>query len=88
MVDKIHLSSDPPGARVYLVPLYRFETDTSLVSDDAKLAEFLVSEGPTPVMTRALEKRYVVVFDLNGKKLTTRIDVIRGQTNQVKVVFQ
>lgn len=87
MVDKIRLLSDPPGAKVYLVPLYRFEADTSLVSDDAKLAEFIVPEGLTPVMTRALEKRYVVVFDLNGEKLTTRIDILRGQTNQAKVVF-
>lgn len=87
MVDKVQLSSEPAGAKVYLVPLYRFETDTSLIWNDVKLAEFIVPEGPTPVLTRALEKRYVVVFDLNGKKLTSRIDVIHGQTNQAKVIF-
>lgn len=88
MVDGVQLLSEPPGAMVYLVPLYQFEKDTSIVSDDAKLAEFQVPEGLTPVITRALEKRYVVVFDLNGKKLTTRIDIIQGQMNQAKVVFK
>lgn len=87
MVDTVQLLSEPPGAKVYLVPLYSAETDTSLVSNDAKLAEYLVQEGPTPVITRALEKRYVAVFDLNGTKRTKRIDVIRGHTNKAKVIF-
>jgi hypothetical protein len=88
MIDKIELLSAPSGAKVYLVPLYRYESDPNLVTDEAKLAEFLVPEGRTPVTTRALEKVYVVVFDLNGKKQITKIDVVHGHTNQAKVVFQ
>jgi len=88
MVENVQLLSEPPGAKVYLVPLYKFEVDTTIVRDEAKLSQYIVSEGPTPVMTSAMEKVYIVVFDLNGKKLTSRIDIIEGKMNQAKVVFR
>jgi len=88
MVDNIELISEPPGAKVYLIPLYIWENDSAIISDDTKLAEFQVSEGNTPVTTRAYEKVYMVVFDLNGKKISMRLDVIAGKINRAKATFQ
>lgn len=86
--DNIELISEPPGAKVYLIPLYIWQNDHAIISDDTKLAEFQVPEGNTPVITRAYEKVYMVVFDLNGKKISKRLDVIAGKTNRAKVTFQ
>ncbi|MBA7496254.1 hypothetical protein ES702_06853 [subsurface metagenome] len=87
MVDKIELISEPPGAKVYLVPLLDWEKDPSIISDDNKLSKFQVPDGNTPVITRAYEKVYMVVFDLNGKKISRKLDVIAGKINRVKVTF-
>jgi len=88
MVDNIELISEPPGAKVYLIPWYIWQNDHAILSDDTKLAEFQVPEGNTPVITRANEKVYMVVFDLNGKKISRRLDVIAGKINRAKVTFQ
>lgn len=88
MVDNIELISEPPGAKVYLIPLYIWENDSAIISDDTKLAEFQVTEGNTPVKTRAYEKVYMVVFDLDGKKISRRLDVIAGKINLAKATFQ
>lgn len=88
MEENIELISEPPGAEVYLIPLYIWENDPSIISDDTKLSKFQVPEGNTPVVTRAFEMVYMVVFELKGKKITRKLDVIAGKVNRVKVSFK
>ena len=88
IVENVELESDPPGAKVYLIPLNEWEAHPDIIFDDNKLSYYRVPEGDTPVTTRTREKVYMVVFDLNGKKLTRKLDVMRDYQNKVKVKFQ
>jgi hypothetical protein len=85
----VKFASYPPGAWVYLVPLYEWERDTTLeFADKRKLRKYLVPEGLTPVQTKAEEQVYMVLFDYNGKREVRKVDIIKGESITVKVYFE
>ena len=77
--------SKPQGAKVYFVPLYDWENNKNLTTDDQQLAEYFVVEGPTPVKTKVYEQVYMVVFELSGRKHSIKVDVMKSKQNTVLI---
>ena len=83
----VRVTSEPPGARVFFVPEFRYSD--SLLSDADALARWEVHQGRTNVETNQLEQLYIVVFERNGDYVVkTGVRVIHGLNNQqVHAVF-
>lgn len=88
VVPDVRLDSFPPGAAVYLVPKVDLELDPSIMDDQGKLAKYRVPEGDTPVVTKAREKVYIVLFVRDGQVEMRELDVLPPpHKNQAKAVF-
>ena len=88
VVHDVRLDSVPTGAAVYLVPKVDVELDPSIIDDQGKLANYRVPEGDTPVVTKAREKVYTVLFVRDGQVEMRQLDVLSPpHSNQAKAVF-
>jgi hypothetical protein len=85
---EIDLESNPEGAAVYLIPLYDWENDPSIINDDRRLSNYRVSQGNTNVQTRQPEKVFEGVFVLGDQRRPINIDVNREGNTTFKVDFR
>jgi hypothetical protein len=91
------LDSTPPGAEVFLIPRFEWETHPQLEEEIEKWWQYRVPEGVTPVTTRATRSAYLILFrskdteakDKPPKYLLKKVlKVVReGEPNNVKVTI-
>lgn len=72
----VWLDSIPTGAKVWLVPRWEWEHVLNICVDEVKREEYRVTEGSTCVLTYRDERVFFAVFDLDGKIVSQKLDVI------------
>jgi hypothetical protein len=82
----LHLSSDPSGAAVYVIPLLTRQRNPDLESRPDPL--YAVPEGRTGVETAVEEKVYIVLFELGTVRRFVRVDVRPNNTNKAHMDFK
>ena len=80
---EVRLLSRPAGAAVYMVPLFDWEQAGSALLQSPSLAIYRVGNGVTDLTERVYERVYVTVFERAGQHTCRRIDVKKGQLNEV-----
>lgn len=80
----VEIKSKPSGAKVYLIPIYRWNKEKDPINNQHLLERFELSDGTTDVDTMLDEQVFMVVFDLNGKRVFKRLDVISSKKNKVE----
>lgn len=84
----ISIESKPPGATIYLVPLDEWESDKHFLEDDAKLQGYIQPRS-TPFQDESVVPRvYMVVLELEGRKMVRKFDVYPSGKNLLQVEFQ
>lgn len=80
----LEIDSKPEGATVYLVPVFTFEHQPEIETDDVALSNFRLPYGNTDVSCKACvyEQKYWAIFVSNGKRCRMLIDVLHGSTNK------
>ncbi len=72
----VWLDSIPTGAKVWLVPRWEWEHVLNICEDEVNREEYRVTEGSTCVLTYRDERVFFAVFDLDGKIVSQKLDVI------------
>jgi hypothetical protein len=82
----VQVTSSPDSAAVYFIPIGEYQD--SLLDQPLWLERYRVQEGPTNVVTRQRELRYVVVFVRNGaRQILWNVQVADRGENRVAVTF-
>jgi hypothetical protein len=85
------LLSTPPGALVYLIPLWDWETNNAgaaILSDPNLLETYLIARGGTPIEEIEIKAQvYMAVFDLAGKRKVTRVSVTGKGDQGIRISF-
>jgi hypothetical protein len=84
---ELELESSPSGARAYLVPFYKWEHNPTLATNLQSLSYFEVADGLTNIKVKVYPQVYMALFELDGKWLTRKIDVIASKPNRTAVKF-
>jgi hypothetical protein len=94
----VSIESNPAKAKIYLIPTKRWDCNpanskpcdpTLLSKDEASLSEFIPPVDSTPASFKAKQKKYTVLFFINGKKVKeVPLDVTPGASNSVSVNLQ
>lgn len=94
--EKIRLSSEPPGAIIYVIPRWDFDSIPSLLSNPEELEKFKFPWGLTNVECKSgcvLRQVYWVVFSLRDKKsqkdlqCKVLVDILQGRDHEAFVDF-
>lgn len=83
---KVRVNSNPTGAKVYFIPLDIWEDDNSIINDNERLFSRLASKY-TSNDYDVYSQVYIVVLELNGKKVKRQIDVNPYKTTVVEIDF-
>lgn len=87
----IDVQTIPPGAAVYLVPLWDWQSHkdgAQLLTNPDLLALYLVTQGATPLSALKLKMQvYMAVFELAGKRKVSRLVVSPSGPREVAVRF-
>ena len=89
-VVKVSVRSTPPGAAVYLVPLWdwqRHDDGNTLIADTTALAKYLVTKGTTPFDLDVKAQTYRVIFELAGKRKSAELYAMPSVQSEVSVRF-
>lgn len=85
----VKVSSTPPDARVYFIPLALWEGDEKIIDDDARLFQYLKAKNTgtrdAPSTFSVYPDVYIVVVKLNGRKDKRPLDANRFNTNEVDI---
>jgi hypothetical protein len=79
----VRLLSRPPGAFVYMVPLFDWERGGPALLQSPSLPIYRVGNGVTDMTEKVYERVYVAVFERDGQRTCRRVDVKRDQLNEV-----
>jgi len=83
--------SSPPGASLYLVPLWDWQTHQDgarLLADLGALSTYLVTQGVTPLAPIKLKAQvYMAVFELAGKRKLAKLVVAPNAPREINVSF-
>jgi hypothetical protein len=87
----VKVSSTPPGARVYFIPLESWEGDEGIIDDDGRLFQYLKAKNSGTVSApnefSVHPQVYIVVIKLNGRKDKRRLDANRFNNNEVDITL-
>jgi hypothetical protein len=84
---KVDLDSDPKGAQVYLIPLKDWQDNPDIVNRKDLLQLMIVSDGPSQVKPTVYMMRFMVLFELNGKKCVKPLDAVRLPNGELKRAY-
>ena len=82
----VAIDSEPKGARVYLIPLLKWDEDSNLINDSKKLFDYLQSTS-TPYKDSVYQDVYIIVLERDGKKVPIKKDFNEFQDRTVHVKF-
>jgi hypothetical protein len=80
----VEIKSKPTGAKIYLIPIHRWNKEKDPINNQQFLERFELPDGTTDVDTTLDEQVFIVVFNLNGKRVAKRLDVIGSKKNKVE----
>jgi hypothetical protein len=79
--------SEPQKARVYLIPMWDIDKDSTILDDKNKLMNYY--KGNTPLTISVEQRVYMVLFILKGKREIMNLDVINDDTEKLlKATFK
>lgn len=81
----VKVSSIPPGAQVYFIPMRKFKTDS--LADSIYLREYRIQEGDTDTVTWQQQLLYMVVFKRNDQQEIRKVEVAKNRPTEVSVEF-
>jgi|GEM_PF-2762383 len=81
---KVKIESEPNGARVYIIPLLKWDENKNLINESNKLFDYLQSNY-TPYEDSIYQDVYVIVLELDGKKVPIKKDLNQFQERTVRV---
>lgn len=83
----VEVSSTPVKARIYFVPIYKWNKSPDPLNDRQLLSRFEYAGDVTNTTVRIDEQVFMVVFELNGRRIPKRLDVISSRENRVQAIF-
>lgn len=80
----VEIRSKPTGAKVYVIPVHKWNKEKDPINNQQFLERYELPDGTTNVDTTLDEQVFIVVFDLNGKRVSKHFDVISSKKNKVE----
>lgn len=82
----VHVESIPKGAKLYLIPFLEWDDDQNFINTESKMLMYLQG-GETPFSDKIYQDVYILVLQLNGKRLWIKKDFNEFQGRKVSIRF-